>query len=434
MKNSTTRQNTALVVLVATIYFASAYDASSRVLADEDDFVFTVFFCGTGSNSLDVENDNYFAGELVSTLAQNHAGTEFVDWIIVDGPGSGNLHEDEKWIPQDKTHSELRGTLLGAGWKENVQHALAVVKGKYERKKTKLTKKQYTLLKQSGVPIDTPKFSNFYHYPNSKITKKELEAQIKIISRKIKIPTKINAIGWSRGGVTCHMFAHALAKDPKLKNIPVNVFVVDPVPGLGQFANDRTTIPANVKSYVAIYARDEYSLGFSPTVADIRDAKETAVKILAMPGNHATLVGNACNKAGKENDAFKAPGQIVRDLAEKTLSDWGTKFVKEKTLSLDDSEILEKYKIIQENDDYFLELRKESYTKKTSKKVNERDMKVGDKAKKTPFSKVAGLETQTAYVNLHHLELAKSAGIKLGSPATKSSKSSLNPPDKKSGK
>ena len=73
---------------------------------------FTVFFCGTGSNNQDSlpkgeappENKAerkaakakviYHAGELISTLGQNHAGMEFVDWAIIDGPGSGNIQED----------------------------------------------------------------------------------------------------------------------------------------------------------------------------------------------------------------------------------------------------------------------------------------------------------------------------------------------------
>ena len=31
--------------------------------------VFTVFFCGTGSNSFDIHNKNYPKGEVISSLA-----------------------------------------------------------------------------------------------------------------------------------------------------------------------------------------------------------------------------------------------------------------------------------------------------------------------------------------------------------------------------
>jgi hypothetical protein len=93
-------------------------------------FVFTVFFCGTGSNSFDAHNPLYPDGELISTLARNHQGHEFADWIIIDGPGSGNLQEDDKWVPPGN-YWKSRGTLQGKGWEENVAHAVAVIKGNY---------------------------------------------------------------------------------------------------------------------------------------------------------------------------------------------------------------------------------------------------------------------------------------------------------------
>ena len=46
---------------------------------------FTVFFCGTGSNSWDASyNKNFHSGELISTLATHHTGMEFVDWMVVE--------------------------------------------------------------------------------------------------------------------------------------------------------------------------------------------------------------------------------------------------------------------------------------------------------------------------------------------------------------
>ena len=53
--------------------------------------VLTIFFCGTGSNKFDTHHENFWNGELISTLAANHCGREFAEWIVVDGPGSGNL-------------------------------------------------------------------------------------------------------------------------------------------------------------------------------------------------------------------------------------------------------------------------------------------------------------------------------------------------------
>lgn len=57
--------------------------------------VLTVYLCGTGASSFDNNNPVYWQGELVSTLAHNNLDREFAQWFIVDGPGSGNLQEDD---------------------------------------------------------------------------------------------------------------------------------------------------------------------------------------------------------------------------------------------------------------------------------------------------------------------------------------------------
>ncbi len=79
--------------------------------------VFTVFFCGTGSNSEDNNHKNYVSGELISTLAKNTTGRDMIDYIQVDGVGSGNQNE---WLKQgkDDTYSAIRGTLQGKGINE----------------------------------------------------------------------------------------------------------------------------------------------------------------------------------------------------------------------------------------------------------------------------------------------------------------------------
>ena len=87
----------------------------------------TVFFCGTSSTKFDSENKSYWNGELVSTLAKHNLGKEFAEWIVVDGPGSGNLQADEQFFKSG--HYGISGTLLGSGWEENVKHALQIAKG-----------------------------------------------------------------------------------------------------------------------------------------------------------------------------------------------------------------------------------------------------------------------------------------------------------------
>ncbi|WP_141696982.1 hypothetical protein [Xanthomonas translucens] len=47
-------------------------------------------------------------------------------------------------------------------------------------------------------------------------------------------PTCVNLAGWSRGGVTCVRLAQALHANAKLRDIEVNSFAGDPVPGAGR--------------------------------------------------------------------------------------------------------------------------------------------------------------------------------------------------------
>jgi hypothetical protein len=300
--------------------------------------VFTVFFCGTGSNSWDTQNPNYPNGELISTLASHHAGSEFVDWIVVDGPGSGNLQEDDKWVTPGN-YGKPRGTATGAGWEENVAHAVAVIKGNYEWSRTQLTKAEYEALVKSGIELADPEkvgpfYWRTYDYPDRKITPQELQAQKAKIMRKGALPSVVNVIGWSRGGVTCHMLANAMFKDDDLQHIPVNIFAVDPVPGTGNFQAHRTSIPANVVNYVGVYARDERSKGFAPTLPGF--SPENKPVIMSFPGRHATLVGNASLDGNSGNQQLFAPGLLVRHLAEKYLTSWGTPLNKRLNLATSD--------------------------------------------------------------------------------------------------
>lgn len=95
--------------------------------------VLTVFFCGTGSNSEDNNHKNYVSGELISTLAKNATGRDMIDYIQVDGVGSGNQNE---WLKQgkDDTYSGVKGTLLGKGIDSNMRHVLNILRGSQQDK------------------------------------------------------------------------------------------------------------------------------------------------------------------------------------------------------------------------------------------------------------------------------------------------------------
>ncbi|BDA75144.1 hypothetical protein RIVM261_033190 [Rivularia sp. IAM M-261] len=379
-------------------------------------FVFTVFFCGTGSNSFDTQNKNYPNGELVSTLASNHSGSEFVDWIIIDGPGSGNLQEDDKWVTPGN-HNKTKATLTGAGWEENVAHAVAMIKGNYEWSRSKLTAEEVKILQSQGVPIDNPQalgpwFWRTYDYPNRKVTPQELQMQKAKIMRKGKMPDVVNLIGWSRGGVTCHMLANAIYNDPALRNIRVNIFAIDPVPGIGNFQAHRTSIPANIDNYVAVYARDERSFGFSPSVPSFPSQMRVKPIVLPLPGRHATLVGNGAvnGGSGTQDAELLAPGKLVRHLAEEYLTAWGTPLQKRLNLSLKDVESL--YDSMVANSAKYIAMRSHTYT---IEQVQGKERKVGKGSdllstyfpdiKGTEYLHPEGLAPVNGYLSWHHKQI-----------------------------
>ncbi|MEX2583178.1 MAG: hypothetical protein WD766_07880 [Gemmatimonadota bacterium] len=363
--------------------------------------VFTVFFCGTGSNSFDFSNKDYHSGELVSTLARNAKGMEFVDWIIGDGPGSGNYQEDEKFV-QPGYYSGKTGVGFGRGWVENVSHAMAMIRGKAEWSRKELTDLQYRVLKEAGIPIEDQQidydfFGNELGTTNPKrlVTQQALQMQkIKIFRRNNPV-TQVNAIGWSRGAVTTHMFANAMKSDPELSLLPLNIIAVDPVPGTGNFQTNRTTIPSNVRNYVAFYARDERSLGFAATLPKL--APEVNGTIIPMPGRHATLVGNAGNYLGGNGlNVFYAPGKVVRMLVEKYLTDWGTEL--NNRVPYSEFDMLKKYDEIIKLQDQFVALRKTVYTLQTGQ-TTDRDIGVGGDWFSTKLNSVQQLKPDGLFVN-----------------------------------
>lgn len=370
-----------------------------------------MFFCGTGSNSFDFRHASYHSGELVSTLARHSGGSEFVDWIIVDGPGSGNLQEDEKFV-QPGNYSQVRGGLLGSGWEENVAHALAMIHGEPRWSRQDLTALNHRVLTGAGVPVGDPVttrgalgLTSHTTYPKRPVTPQALQMQKIKISRGNRPITQINVIGWSRGAVSTHMFANALAKDPDLHNIPVHLIAVDPVPGLGNFQLKRTSLPKNVQRYVAFYARDERSLGFAATLPSMPAGLHPV--LYPLPGRHATLVGNAGNYIAEGNnsngrDMFYSPGMVVRMLSEHYLRSWGTSL--NSCLPFSEPDMLRCYgEMLVQREDY-KQLSKKTYTTRFGQR-NARDIGLGQNWRSTKFNKVGAFGQTDSFINWHHREL-----------------------------
>ena len=105
------------------------------------------------------------------------------------------------------------------------------------------------------------------------------------------LPSKINIVGWSRGGITSVMLANALAQDPHLRTIEVNIFAIDPVNGPFGFVPPHYTLPPNVKNFKAIIVRYSDKPSFSPlhrSKLNIIAPDVTNVEYQLMHGIHGT--------------------------------------------------------------------------------------------------------------------------------------------------
>ncbi|MFK0311618.1 hypothetical protein ACIQUF_10250 [Pseudomonas sp. NPDC090233] len=345
--------------------------------------VFTGYFCGTGSTRLDVDNTNYWSGELVSTLAANDLCPEFTYAVAMDGPGSGNLQDDELFVEPGR-YSAVMGTLFGRGWNQNVAHAMQVIKGRSSWQRDELSKVEYNRLKAAGVPIPDAahKFLGQRNFGQRKVTSQALREQIIAMSRPARLPTRVNLVGWSRGGISCHMLANAMAADPELKHIPVNIFALDPVPGIGNMQSCRITLERNVQEYVGFYSRDERSKGFAPVIP--KTAPSTVMYIYPIPGRHATLVGNASRDGKSSGQVLAEPGLIVRHTAETFLTRWGTKLANR--LNLSDRQLMTYQKLMQLEDNLYQAMSKQSYTVLREGIKGERSVHYGASTK--PFSEL----------------------------------------------
>jgi len=354
--------------------------------------IFTVYFCGTGSTKFDTINKSYWDGELISTLADNNNGREFADWIIVDGPGSGNLQADDLFT-KTKEYG-MQGTLFGKGWEENVKHAVSMIKGKFDWQREELTEANYNILKAAGIPIEEAVATGSflwrkYNYGNRKPTPQEIQEQIiKIFRKGAIIPTQVNLVGWSRGGVSCHMLANAMLADSQLKHVKVNIFAVDPVPGLLNFQGEKVTLGSNVEEYVGFYARDERSKGFSCVIPTTHAS--TKVHLYPMAGRHATLVGNAAADGSDGPKVLPEPGRIVRHFAETCLTRWGVTL--NKKLNLSTAEIAKFHDSFVKNDAQYVAMRKKSYTVITEETKQQRSVSHGTAG--AHFTAVAGSQFQ----------------------------------------
>jgi|GEM_PF-1187779 len=186
---------------------------------------------------------------------------------------------------------------------------------------------------------------------------------------------QFNFIGHSRGAVECIMAAWFLyAYGPaEVKNIQVNIFAIDPVPGTGEWYGIFTQLPPNVVNYVGVYAWDmcvqPVDRPFNALVprpnglmtqrgnvpklknswwpwdkwryiaddAQLTDplapaslVQPVGYELFACRGRHSTVAGNCTSdseyKAGNYSEEVTPVPELVYKMARAYLTKWGTRF------------------------------------------------------------------------------------------------------------
>jgi hypothetical protein len=246
--------------------------------------VFTVYCHGTGFNrSKGTHSDElvaYFHNHTIGGEAIMHGGTVTGGtYMINEGPGhggAGGVALPQHVSPQTgnvqnvsklaKTFANTKGVLVGAGWDENVERTVNMIR---------------SLNNDHGAGIDV-----------------------------------VNLCGWSRGAVTCMRITNRMY-GVFGNAIRCNVFAVDPVAGMsaGKTMEDTQVLESNVTDYVGILAMHEMRQTFKPQDWSRIHAPGTTAVFLPMPGVHNAQV------------MVKAPpdaARITRNLACGLLRYWGT--------------------------------------------------------------------------------------------------------------
>lgn len=136
-------------------------------------------------------------------------------------------------------------------------------------------------------------------------------------------PEKINLLGYSRGADACLRFANVMYEF--YPDIDINIFAIDPVPGLGrQSVEQSRQIPPNVKHYVSTLALNENKTTFNVQDYSLLkpvDYEKTKIECLPFPGEHAVQRSYADDRPGT-----REASELIQDAAIDQLEAWGTTF------------------------------------------------------------------------------------------------------------
>ena len=235
--------------------------------------VFTVYCHGTGSN-----RDKHTETEIVNYFGRRADDEEYDDWLMLDGVGS-----------KPKKHP-LAGTFV---YDENAPYYKKLI----DKKDLKMKQKNPLMAMAVGSGVNG-----------------NVAFALEVLTRRPKVPSVINMIGWSRGGVTAIRLANALSEQPQFRSVKINIVAIDPVAG-GERGNDakNRVLPKQVKNFLCILATGEKRSSFKPQDAErIVASRSCNVVMLPFPGVHDTVAKLADGPRGLVSQVvFAIAGQFL---------------------------------------------------------------------------------------------------------------------------
>ena len=268
---------------------------------------FTILCHGSGGHRTKPDK------EIIAFLGRRMAGSEYADYLILDGVGGKSQARDGKnpvagsfdWADRNKgTKSPNVSAEMGGS---NTKKGTAF---KYGRE---------------AMPTGGANVANAIGYGVEDNARHAIVA----LADLPQLPDTINLIGWSRGAVTALVIANMLY-DPSsteglFRQIKVNIFAVDPVAGgdagTKNGAESRRLIPPNVKQYLSVLNTGENRNTFAPQDLSrviVVDANASNVVFLPFPGKHDSCAQNS-------NPNAKEVSDIAWSLAFRFLGHFGTR-------------------------------------------------------------------------------------------------------------
>ena len=384
---------------------------------------FTLFFHGTGQH-----RSNRASEEVIHALSEKAAGTEYTDFLILDGPGSGvktdtvnrmagtfdafdknkgakgsapsysQTNNDitdmrtwrngtaQTWVPgrMATTAGGLRDVFVSGGGSGRAAATVATVLA------------PITAL-GGGIALSTS--SGRGNILGEGMDDNIRHAMAAMGNKWTDFNGQtVNMVGWSRGAITAIRAANWI-QEFYGSGVNVNIFAFDPVAGgdLGTSSADTYTIPSVVKNFVGLLAMDEKRGGFRPQdinrfVIENRDATKFA--LLPIPGAHDTQV-----KLGKSAE-YPEVAQIGRYMGYKFLQSLGSTFKSTETM----------YSAVDLCEKYASTKGKLKGYAKLGKKGIKQQMQGGLTTRDVATELDRYMSHSTAYfINEHHIECFKAA-------------------------